>query len=253
MSFHNDSAADSFDIDHGITEDDYVGSRLTQIGDDELADPDGAAERASVKKSEKGAAPPYVMQDFDWRSTVDLATGENRWYMSPRREAVERTAASAPERVLNARMKLDKEDRALVKVLVADIESLVQTLHGVDTWVIDAPIRMVADQITRAAVQVARWKEQLNGARQYRKPGEPRKDWEVQVHQMAVETGRRAGIFAEALQELKPDFELNYSAAAWSAMRYAATKNQERFLNPDQIRAKTENEQNATDALVDDL
>lgn len=246
MSFNEDAYVPATEISNQSYD------REDAYEDDTIADEEGVENRRQAKTPERGAASDFVLAEYEWRSRTDFNTGEVTWFMSVKPSVVEAAIAGAPKFLIRAFNALSDEDKAVGTQIAKDAKSLMETLIAVDQYAGPRVARLLNDQAAttavrgfRLAVAAQNWAGRLT-------PGAEEPEKLISMVEGARESARNCAIYGYAYSQLSAD-PINYKAAAWNVLRYSASKLQERYLNPDELKAKTENSSNATAALIANL
>lgn len=220
---------------------------------DTIADADGVEQRnnrgAHAKTKEQ--TPPWVQDEFEWYSFPDKTTGETVWKMRALKSAVEKAIRQAPSILHDGIDSMQDEDHEMARQLCKDIRNLVETASVFDSYQEVALKKFFANQLARKAIYCARsaeraadWSDRVSSKK------EPEPEGLKDMLERAFGEATACATLRSALLELDPTVEVPYKAAAWDIFKWMAYSNEQRYMNPDELAGREENEHSATDSLI---
>lgn len=215
---------------------------------DDIADPEGAAERALNKAVKPQLIPSYIEKDFEFRRGYKdqdvkslLAAGKRAYFLQPRTTAVNAAITDA-EGAIRAAMDfaMDAKNEELRKAAIAlagEIKDVDYTFGGLDEWLGDLVKRAVARQASSDAVFIARGDSVLSSWNAKDDNAIERRD---SFESVLFSAQKRLATMLYTLHTMESIKLLNIKSAAWQRMQSEARKNQARFLHADEYHIQRE-------------
>ena len=223
----------------------------TEYVPDSQGDPEGTVKRQAAFATPRGAAPFFILEDFDWRNRVDTATGEITWYMVAKNGLAQLVAKEAETRMDRAVQQLEDDDKVIARELAKDLISAKQTALAVDQYLPNRFDQLLMDNAAQSAAFAARKHQQVVGARSRMQPDQAEPEWLETVRNLGKQSARRAAILAYALLNVAPESTINFLNGAYNTLRMEARRNQDQYLNPDRLKDQVAHE-NSASAVLDE-